>query len=256
MGEFARLKKIVKDLRGPAGCPWDQQQTHRSLVPYALEETHELVEAIEFGSSQDLCEELGDHIFQAFLHAQIAEEEGKFTMEDVLRTLNDKLVRRHPHVFSGEAAGSLEDIWKKWNETKASEKPPKAVFNFPITLSPLQAAQKIGRKSQTVDFFWKNPAEILSQIRSELEEVEEQIARSELDPKALQLELGDVLFTVAQLAQILDFDADQSLRAANQKFMKRFEKMLELNGGGLKEFSTLKDEQKEELWKRAKSFYP
>ena len=252
------LVGVVARLRGPEGCPWDKQQTQKSLTPYILEEAYELTEAIEQCDPAQIQDELGDYLFQVVLQAQVAADEGQFTFADVVIGLSEKLVRRHPHVFTDSADSKkdeknppdIEEIWRVWNKIKLSEKKSSSLFSAPKTLPALQAAAKIGRKTQTYGFDWTLVQDVLSKVKEELLEVEETLAQT--DKARQQEELGDLLFSVAQLARHLDLDPETCLRLGNQKFITRFEKMLELQGINVEEFAKLSEQQKESLWSSVK----
>lgn len=254
--EFQKLVDIVAKLRGPNGCPWDKEQSQKSLAPYAIEEAYELAEAIEAGSSKDVQEELGDFLFQVILQAQVAEDEKKFNLKDVIQHLNQKMISRHPHVFANTQVKSVAEIWKNWEKIKNQEK-PKPVFSYPFKLPALQAAHKIGVKTQGYRFDWDHPKEVMKKVKEEVKELEEALNRfikkkGKTYQEHLEHEIGDVLFSVAQLSRHCKFESDQVLRKANRRFEKRFVKTLELSNLGKEEFSTLKSKEKEALWKKAK----
>ena len=248
------LIQIVAALRGPEGCPWDKEQTHQSLTRFALEEAYELVEAIEKGDRQEFIEELGDYLFQVALHIQIAQETGNFTWVDVLSTLNEKMVRRHPHVFGEETAQTPEEVLARWGEIKAEEKkkkPKKAEgFNVPLALPALMRAQKLGEKSQGVGFDWSSADQVWDKLHEELDELREDVNSGERTE--MESELGDVLFCVSQLARHLGFEGEQALRLGNLKFETRFAEMLRIGGMTRDEFAKLSPDKKEELWAKAK----
>lgn len=253
LNSFESLVQVTKDLRGPDGCPWDKEQTHKSLTPYAIEEVHEMVEAIESGADAHVCEELGDVLFQVVLHAAIAEERNAFNISDVIESINGKIVRRHPHVFSDTKVTGTDEVLKNWEEIKKQEKKNKSAqddfFNIPASLPSLQRAHKIGEKTKKYKFDWNKPEQVLAQLKSEITELEEAIQKK--NQQNIQHELGDVLFSTAQLARHLNTEPESDLREANRRFIKRFEKMISyLNS--LDEFINLSTEEKESLWTRAK----
>lgn len=254
--QFKTLVDVVAKLRGPNGCPWDKEQTQRTLTRYAIEEAHELVEAIESGDQKEIREELGDFLFQVILQAQVAEDEGQFDLQQVIEVLNEKMIRRHPHVFSNVVAKTTDEVWKNWEKLKKQEK-EKPVFSYPRTLPALQAADKIGSKSKNYRFDWTRPDEVLEKIKEELREVEE--ALREDDPKHLEHEIGDLLFSVAQLARHKNLAPEQCLRVANRRFENRFNQVLtlaeKLHGADAKTpegFSQIPAVEKESLWAQAK----
>lgn len=271
--QFSRLITVVAALRGPNGCPWDKQQTQESLTQYILEESYELVEAIESQVQPDIVEELGDFVFQVVLQAQVARDENKFLLGDVLQRVADKLIERHPHVFGEVKAESTEDVWRNWHKMKSDQAAAKnkPIFNYPTNLPALQAAHKIGVKSKGYDFDWPDAESVFAKVQEEIEEIrvelnaltavtksssataptDAKITETELQKK-LKHEIGDALFSLAQLARHLDLEPEACAREANRRFERRFIKTLELSGLDRQRFSELPPEQKEELWKKAK----
>jgi tetrapyrrole methylase family protein/MazG family protein len=255
---FKELLGIIAKLRGPDGCPWDKEQSQKSLAQYAIEEAFELAEAIETGDQRAVVDELGDFLFQVILQAQVASDEGLFTIDDVLKNLNEKMIRRHPHVFGDLKTNSMAEIWKNWESTKLQENvasgasKPKPVFSYPRSMPALQAAQKIGLKTRNWKFDWPSAASVFEKVDEEIAELREEMARPELDPHALEHEMGDVLFVCAQLARHLNLEPEQSLREANRRFEKRFSEMLRICGLNTSQFTDLTEEEKEKLWLQAK----
>lgn len=248
---FQSLVQLVSDLRGPHGCPWDKQQNHISLTPYAIEETYEMVEALEGGDDAEICEELGDVLFQVVLHAELARERGAFKIEDVIHSISEKIVRRHPHVFSNTKVDSIDDVLKNWDLIKTEEKAgkkPKPLFktHFPA----LQTAQKIGEKTKDLKFDWENTDQVLLQLKSEIIELEE--ALKSKDKSHIENELGDVLFTVAQIARHENIDPEFSLKKMNHRFIQRFTEMLKSCENSIEIFIKKTSTEKENLWKKAK----
>lgn len=244
----------MRDLRGPDGCPWDKEQTHLSLAPYAIEETYEMVEALEKQDDAEFCEELGDVLFQVVLHAQLATERKAFDIYDVIKAIGEKLVRRHPHVFSEVQVSGPDEVIKNWNEIKAQEKAGKVkpVFSIPKGLPALPTAEKIGSKTEKLKFDWDSSRQVLAQLKSEIAELEVEMNRAEIDNGSLDHEMGDVLFSAAQLARHLKLDAESSLRRTNLRFQKRFNAMLADCDNNVDNFTALPASAKEELWKKAK----
>ncbi|MCC2678003.1 MAG: tetrapyrrole methylase family protein/MazG family protein [Pseudobdellovibrio sp.] len=256
LNEFDSLVQVLRDLRGPGGCPWDQEQTHLTLTPYLIEEVYEAVEALESEVDQDICEELGDVLFQVVLHAQLANERNAFNISDVIEGIVSKIVRRHPHVFSDTKVGSSEEVLRNWEEIKRQEKKGKPqkpkTFSVPVELPALQSAGKIGEKTKKYKFDWNEASQVLAQLKSEIAELEEAMQdRSPEREAKLKHEMGDVLFSAAQVARHLEVEPETSLRAANTRFTQRFESMLELCGG-LEKFISLDSSEKELLWKKVK----
>lgn len=264
--EFQGLMELVEALRGPDGCPWDKEQTPRTLAPYAIEEVYEMVDALEKNDEKALKEELGDVLFQVALHGQMAKERNSFSIEDVFQTLIEKMVRRHPHVFGDVKVKNSEEVWLNWEKIKAREKSEKAASLFsslPSHLPSLQRAYKIGVKTEKMKFDWPNVGGVLEKLNEELDELLAEIPPADQQPRAplnatqtsrLEEELGDVLFTVAQLARHLELEPEQCLRKTCQKFESRFEKMMEFVRADKQEWSELSNSQKELFWKKAKDF--
>lgn len=253
--DFKSLVNIIEHLRGPEGCPWDLQQTHRSLSRYALEESYELAEAIESHNPQAIKEELGDLLLQVVLHSEIARQSGTFTIEDVIESIADKMIRRHPHVFADVQVSSAAEVTHNWQKIKAQEKaklPHKtSIFEIPVDMPALMRSQKIGEKTRKFNFDWQKVAEVLLKVDEELQELKDVIAQ---DNKTEQSsELGDLLFSVAQLGRHLDLDSEQALRETNKRFETRFSKMQELSKKDGKDFSKLSANELEAYWNLAKS---
>lgn len=251
---LSSLIQIVADLRGPEGCPWDKEQTHQSLAPYAVEEVAELVEAIESGDDRQTKEELGDVLFQVILHSQLARERSAFSFTDVLESLNEKMVRRHPHVFGDVVAKNTQEVWKNWEELKRKEKAEKPAskraLDVPLPLPALQRAAKIGHRTQKLKFDWENAGQVLEKVREEFAELEEAI--EEKSTRALIHEMGDVLFSLAQLSRHLGLDPEQCLREGNRRFENRFETMMAVAKEKNLSWEKLGNEEKEQLWTEAK----
>jgi tetrapyrrole methylase family protein / MazG family protein len=251
--QFARLIQIVAQLRGPHGCPWDKEQTQQSLTQYVLEESFELVEAIESNDQNAIKEELGDHVFQFVLQSQVAQDENKFAMASVLQNLCDKLMQRHPHVFGNSKVQNSSEVWQQWHKMKSdsAEKNKKPVFSYPKNLPALQAAHKIGIKTKGYEFDWSTPEDVFAKVQEEIAELEAELPEKNAD--RLSHEIGDVLFSVAQLARHLGLEPEACAREANRRFEKRFLKVLELSKLDREKFAKLSLEEKESLWSKAKS---
>ncbi len=245
MTPFSELVEIVKKLRGPDGCPWDKEQTHESLTPCAIEEALELEEAIHNQDIPNMKEELGDLLFQSVLHAEIARQNGYFDMDDVIENLNMKMVSRHPHVFADTEVADADEVVKNWEHIKSQEKDID-LFDIPKSFPALLQSHKIGKRSKKADFDWETPEQVFSEFTNECDELKEAL-RSK-DKKQIEDELGDVLFTLSQLARHLDLDAEKALRLSNRKFIRRFRKMQDLEP----QFESISRSEKEKLWQKAK----
>ena len=253
LNQFDSLVQVLKDLRGPDGCPWDKEQNHQTLTPYAIEEVHEMVEAIESGVDADMQEELGDVLFQVVLHAQIANERQAFNIQDVIEGIVSKIVRRHPHVFSNTQVKDAGEVMQNWETIKQEEKKnkpkTKPVLDVPPSLPALQRSHKIGEKTEKYKFDWTEVEAVVQQLKSEIAELEE--AMAEKNSEHIQHEMGDVLFSAAQVARHLNVEPESSLRQANNRFTKRFEAMIKKTSG-VESFTSLPSEEKEKLWKQVK----
>ncbi|MFQ5742594.1 MAG: nucleoside triphosphate pyrophosphohydrolase [Acidobacteriota bacterium] len=227
---FERLVGIMRILRGPQGCPWDRQQDVRSLRRYVLEESYEVVQAIDDGDPGELAGELGDLLLQVVFLSQIASEAGQFDIEAVITRISDKLVRRHPHVFSGQRVETSEEVLHRWEMMKLQERGGGSVLDdMPAALPALARAEKLGRRSAQLSFDWPGVAEVMAKVREELTELsgvlqpdtggESPQAASGAD---IEAELGDLLFAVANLARHLGLSAEVALRHASDKFERRF----------------------------------
>jgi ATP diphosphatase len=259
MSEIARLLEIMAALRTPgSGCPWDLQQNFATIAPYTIEEAYEVADAIARGDLGDLREELGDLLLQVVFHAQIAQEQGAFDWDDVVTSLNAKLVRRHPHVFGdaqGLPPGEVEGLWQriKTQERMQQRKPEAregALFGVPVALPALSRALKLQVKAGKVGFDWNDARAVLEKIREEANEIEAELAAQ--DAAAAAAEIGDLLFAAVNLARHVGIDPEAALRGTNYKFEQRFaaiEKALAERGKRPEE-ATLAE--MEELWQEAK----
>lgn len=247
------LVEIMARLR--LGCPWDREQTHRTLVPYLLEETYEIVEAIERDDASELCEELGDLLLQIVFHAQLGTETGAFTVADVINALSNKMVRRHPHVFADAIIEDTDAQWRSWEQLKSQEKTGLArksrLDGIPIALGALQRGQRMQEKAARVGFDWPSTGGVLDKLTEELSELA-QARREKHDDTHVREELGDVFFTIVNLSRALGIDAETAMREANDKFYRRFSYMEERASSNGRALADLTLEELEELWKQAK----
>jgi tetrapyrrole methylase family protein/MazG family protein len=223
--KFAQLLDVMAQLRGAHGCPWDKQQSHVSLRSFLLEECHELLEALEDGDSAKIREELGDVLHQIVFHCQIAGEIGAFAAEDVVGELTDKMIRRHPHVFSGDPLSDSDAVLKRWVETKANEKdgqhPNSVLGNLPRSMPALARAQTITERAAQVGFDWPNIAPVWRKVEEELAELKTAFAAGGKQRTAE--ELGDVIFSLVNLSRFLGIQAEDALAQATQRVIKRFQ---------------------------------
>lgn len=224
--DFTGLRTVVARLRAPGGCPWDREQTHETLKQYLIEETYEVLDAIERGDPQVFADELGDVLLQVVLHAQLAAEAGRFTLEDILRTITTKLVRRHPHVFGDVSVADAAEVVRNWEQIKQHETANarrRLAETVPRHLPALAYAQAIQRKVARYGFDWPALDGVLDKVAEELAEL-----RRETDDAARRREAGDLLFAIVNALRWLKIDAEEALRQANRRFCRRFERMQEL----------------------------
>jgi MazG family protein len=263
--KFDRLLDIMRTLRAPGGCPWDREQTHASLRPFVLEETYEVLDAIDSGSPVSLREELGDYLYEAVFLAQISEEAGDFTIGDAIAAICDKLVRRHPHVFErgvDDEPITSQQVIEKWETLKARERavagvePKKrktTLSGVPRTLPSLLRAYEISARAAAVGFDWARPADVLDKIDEEVGEVRREVESGATgDLSRAEEEMGDLLFAIANLSRQLGIEPEAALRRANEKFTKRFdavEQAFANRGTSLNEVTL---EEMEVEWQRVK----
>ncbi len=254
--KFQQLVGIMARLRAPGGCPWDREQTFDSIKPYTLEETYEVLDAIDRHDWGELREELGDFLLQAVFYAQMAEEQKLFGIGDALDAINQKLIRRHPHVFGEESAESAGDVTRIWGEVKAAERKEKGkeehglLGSVPRALPALVEAQQIASRAAGVGFDWENAEQVIEKLHEELAELDE--ARRGASRSELENEIGDLLFVLVNLARFVKVDPEQALRRTNAKFRERFayiERKLAERGKTPRESSI---QEMEELWQEAK----
>ncbi len=250
---FEKIMEIMRRLRGPGGCPWDAEQTHESLKRYLLEESYEVIEAIDAQSTKMLREELGDLMLQPVFHAVIAEERGDFSMDEVLAGLAEKLVNRHPHVFGDQVIKSSHEQLENWERLKQKEKKDErksALSGVPPHLPALMKAQKVTEKAARVGFDWSHVDEVFAKVMEELHEFEETMIAG--DQERMEAELGDLLFAIVNLGRFLSIDPEEALRKTIARFTTRFghiESTLHARGVSMKDASL---DEMESLWDEAK----
>lgn len=263
---FTRLVEVMQTLLGPGGCPWDREQSLESLRPYLVEETFEVLDALESGTPADHCEELGDLLFQVVFQSEIRRAESAFTVDDVVRSIVDKLVRRHPHIFGTAKADTSEAVLVRWDEIKAEERRAKAIARgqdpkaaarrsaldgVPLSMPGLARAQALTARAARVGFDWPDADGPRAKVTEELGELDDAVASGDRD--AVERELGDLLFAAVNLARKLDVDADAALRGSVRRFRDRFryvEAGLEERGSSTAN-ATL--EEMDALWDEAKT---
>ncbi|MHB1004560.1 MAG: bifunctional methyltransferase/pyrophosphohydrolase YabN [Chloroflexota bacterium] len=253
LAEFSGLRYVVARLRAPGGCPWDREQTHESLKPYVIEEAYEVLEALDASDAGKLSEELGDLLLQVVLHAQLGEEAGEFSIEDVLRVITAKLIRRHPHVFGDVHVRDSSDVLRNWQQIKREEKQAQGVpqasllGDIPRQLPALAYALSLQKRAARVGFDWTSVIGVEDKVAEEIQELK----TAEGQPERFH-ELGDVLFSVVNLARWLKVDAEEALRQANLRFKRRFLLMERLCAERGRELQRLSAAEMDDLWEEAK----
>ncbi len=249
--DFSSLYEIIETLRGEGGCPWDRKQTPETLKKYLIEEAYEAYEAISKGLANEVKEELGDLLFLLLFIVYLYEEKGDFTLRDLLYLTFQKMIRRHPHVFGEEVAKSAEDVLSKWQKIKEREgKSDSVLGNIPRSLPALQRAYRIGERAGRVGFDWKNPEDLFPKLEEEIKELKEALGKGEKEK--ISEELGDLLFTVANLSRKLGINPEEALKATLDKFERRFkemEKIVKEKGLSLENLSL---EEMDLLWEKIK----
>jgi XTP/dITP diphosphohydrolase len=258
LAALQQLIEVVAQLRSPdGGCPWDLAQTPQSLTPYVIEEAYEVVDAIQSGDEDAIAEELGDLLLQVVLQAQVAQDAGQFDLSIVAQKITEKLIRRHPHVFGEVEAQSVEDIHRNWEQIKAAEKGEDfattqqlsyKLKRYARSLPPLTAGMKISQKAAQAGFEWETIEDVWAKFQEELGEFQQALDCE--TPAEQQAELGDLLFTVINLARWCDLDPVEALRGTNQRFIQRLEQMERVCDRALTEYSL---EELEQLWQQAKA---
>lgn len=256
-GDIQRLLEIMQQLRNPdGGCPWDLQQTYRSIVPHTLEEAYEVADAIERDDYAELQDELGDLLFQVVFYAQLAKEENRFEFTDIVQSICDKLERRHPHVFGDRQVADVEEQTRHWEQIKADERQAKAensqahsvLDGLTHTLPAVSVAHKLQKRAAQVGFDWPDEQGVIEKVKEELQEIEQAWP----DPEARAEEIGDLLFTCVNLARHAGLDAETILRQSNRKFENRFRAMEQYLAGLNKPLSKATADEIESAWETIK----
>ena len=251
---FDRLVDVVAMLRSDNGCPWDLAQTHESLKADLIEEAYELIEAIDAKVPKKICDELGDLLMQVMLHSQIATDRNEFSVDEVIENLTEKLVRRHPHVFGSVVATDENEVLENWEEIKRGEEGNKdrksSLDGIPHSLPSLQRAEKIQKKASRAGFDWDTTEDVLPKLQEEIDEIEESIRNDDITE--IEMEIGDLLFSVVNLCRFLNVQPEEALRKSTRKFVDRFQRMetaLERTNKKFKDYdlSTL-----DQIWEQVK----
>ncbi len=248
--KFERLVEIMRRLRAPKGCPWDREQTPQSIAPYLLEETYETLEAIDSGNNKEIAEELGDLLLQVVFQAQMADEAKGFTIEDVIDSICNKLIHRHPHVFGETKVKGIKDVLQNWEKLKKTEGKKTLLGGVPKTLPALLKAFRLGQKASRVGFDWQDAEGVLEKVEEEARELHE--AKKSGDIDEIEHEYGDLLLILANLGRFLEIDPETALRKATGRFMKRFQWMESEAERKKLELQSLSAKEWDDLWNEAK----
>jgi len=262
--EFERLVGVMARLRAPGGCPWDREQTHATLRTYLIEEAYEVLDALDSTDDAKFAEELGDLLLQVLFHAQIAREEKRFDVSDVIREIHDKMVRRHPHVFGSSSAKTAADVLRNWEIIKKQERAAKSapsatapkgdshLDGVPRTLPALLEALQLTRKAARIGFDWPNIDGIFAKLTEETQELQTALIHSEKNPARIEDELGDILFVAVNLARFLHVDPEIALKKTSAKFTRRFHLMEQFAREQGATLTQIPRDQLEAFWDRAK----
>ncbi len=253
---FKKLLEVIMKLRSPEGCPWDKKQTLKSLIPNLFEETFECIDAIDNNDIENTMEEIGDLYLLVVMLSYILEQSSEFTIKDVLNTITDKLIRRHPHVFSDKKVESVEEVLDLWQDIKTNvegrSRKDSILDTIPLSYPPLERAYKIQNKVSKVGFDWESSKDVLNKIKEEITELENELITE--NHELAEIEMGDILFSVINLSRFLKIDPVLALHKTNQKFTKRFkyvEKEIKKKGKILKETPL---NEMDYYWEKAKEF--
>lgn len=246
--EIERLMEIMDRLLGPQGCPWDREQTHESLIRYLIEESYEVIDAIQAGEMNKLQEELGDLLLQVVFHAALAEREGFFNLEDVIKTVSSKMIDRHPHVFSSMKLGTSDDVMEHWETFKRRNEKKTVLEGIPKMLPALMRAEKLQEKAARVGFDWP-------QVDGAIEKFKEEVEEFKMAPNSEQQveEMGDILFSLVNIGRMKKIEMEQTLQAANDKFTRRFNYIEERIAANGKTFEEMELREMDVFWDEAKA---
>ncbi len=248
---FNRLREIMATLRAPGGCAWDRKQTHKSLLPYLIEETYEVIEAVENGNPDDLCEELGDLMCQIAFHCRIAEESGQFNIDDSINSINEKLINRHPHVFGEKKDLKPKEVRDQWEKIKIeSGEKDSVISGIPKSAPALIKAFRFGEKAGGVGFDWEKASDVMAKVKEEIGELETELQSNNSDQ--LENEIGDLLFAISSLARKLEINPEQALNKTLDKFSRRFSYIEKKVKESRKSFDAYTLDELEAWWQEAK----
>lgn len=253
-GQFEKLVEIIARLRSEGGCPWDREQTHDSIKPNLLEETYEVLEAIDDREMDELCSELGDLIMQVVFQAQFAAERGDFDIEDSLRSINEKLIRRHPHVFGETKVAGSDEVLHNWEEIKRGEKGyekrTSVLDGVPKAMPALARAMEISKKAAKAGFEWPNISAVVDKLEEEVGELKDELVAGDRD--RIFEEIGDLLFTIVNVARWTGLDPEDALRVMIERFSRRFRRIEEAAREGGRSIESLTIQEMDAVWDRAK----
>ncbi|MBI1818206.1 MAG: nucleoside triphosphate pyrophosphohydrolase [Deltaproteobacteria bacterium] len=251
---FTKLVEIMARLRAPGGCPWDREQTHDSIKPYLIEEAYEVIEAIDAHDDGELCTELGDVLLQIVFHAEMASARGAFAIDDVVRSICDKMIRRHPHVFADTQVKDAAEVLRNWSKIKAEERrdhaDQSAIAGVPRAMPALLRAQRLSEKASRVGFDWSHPEHVLDKLQEELNELRAAFHLG--DKEAVEAELGDLIAAAANFGRHLDLNAEDALTKASDRFSRRFRYIEERLSEAGKDIRDTALPEQEALWQEAK----
>jgi tetrapyrrole methylase family protein/MazG family protein len=249
--KFYDLVEIMARLRGPDGCPWDLAQKLRDLRPFIMEEAMEVIDAIDSGDRQSVSEELGDLLFEIVFAARILSEEGVCEIDDIITSIADKMVERHPHIFGDKTLTTPEEVNRSWEEIKAKKRGGDSVLDgVSENLSALVVAEKFGRRAHEIGFDWDRPEDVIAKLEEEVEELSEAIQNN--DPAGMEDEIGDMLFTMVNISRFVGVNPELALKKTNRKFSERFRHMEKNTVRSGRSFRTMSIDEMERLWQNAK----
>lgn len=257
--EFSKLRQVIAELRGPDGCPWDKKQTHESLKKYLIEEAYELIDSIDEEDDEGMVGELGDVLLQVMLHSQIGEDEGMFTIDDVIEGITAKMIRRHPHVFGDVEVNGEEDVLVNWQKIKENEKGSETkalqsiLDGIEKSLPNLLRAEEYQKRAAKVGFDWDEVSEAWKKVREEVQELEAEILSPNRDVDRIKSELGDLFFALVNISRYYDIQAEEAVYKANQKFHRRFTYIEECIQRADKKFEDYTLEELDSYWDEAKA---
>ncbi|MFS0766801.1 bifunctional methyltransferase/pyrophosphohydrolase YabN [Peribacillus phoenicis] len=257
--EFSKLRQVIAELRGPDGCPWDKKQTHESLKKYLIEEAYELIDSIDEEDDEGMVGELGDVLLQVMIHSQIGEDEGMFTIDDVIEGITAKMIRRHPHVFGDVEVNGEEDVLVNWQKIKENEKgsetkaPQSILDGIEKSLPNLLRAEEYQKRAAKVGFDWDEVSEAWKKVREEVQELEAEILSPNRDVERIKSELGDLFFALVNISRYYDIQAEEAVYKANQKFHRRFTYIEECIQRADKKFEDYTLEELDSYWDEAKA---